>query len=81
MYKILHEQYKNEELARIELTDEPWCDIIYHYNTVSLDGTNEGVLKFDYDIDSGTIPDGRLIEFETVIGDILQKIIKENSPG
>lgn len=80
MYKILHKEYEDADVVRIMLTEDPWCDIIYHYNIVSLDKMETGVLTFDYDIDSGTVPDGRLIEFESVLGDILQELIKENSP-
>ena len=87
-YEILHDEYKDEDLARIKLTSDKWDGIIYHYHTVQFVGEDddEAVLKFDYDIvespigmdvDSLTKKDHE--EFETLLGDILVEIITEAS--
>lgn len=86
-YEILHDEYKDEDLARIKLTSDKWNGIIYHYHTVQFIGEDddEAVLKFDYDIvespigmdvDSLTKKDHE--EFETLLGDILVEIITES---
>jgi len=89
-YEVLHDEYKDEDLARIKLTSDKWDGIIYHYHTVQFVGweedNDEAVLKFDYDIvespigmdvDSLTKEDHK--EFETLLGDILVEIITESA--
>ena len=86
-YEVLHDEYKDEDLARIKLTSDKFDGIIYHYHTVQFvhEEDDEAVLKFDYDIvespiyinvDSLTKEDHE--EFETLLGDILVEIITES---
>ena len=86
-YEVLHDEYKDEDLARIKFTSDKFDGIIYHYHTVQFvhEEDDEAVLKFDYDIvespidinvDSLTKEDHE--EFETLLGDILVEIITES---
>ena len=86
-YEVLHDEYKDEDLARIKLTSDKFDGFIYHYHTVQFvhEEDDEAVLKFDYDIvespidinvDSLTKEDHE--EFETLLGDILVEIITES---
>jgi len=87
-YEVLYDEYKEEKLARIRLTDDKFCDIVYRYDVVSFQESenNEATLKFDYeilespeniDIDSLTEEDHA--QFETTLGDILVEIITEDT--
>ena len=86
-YEVLHDEYKDEDLARIKLTSDKFDGIIYHYHTVQFvhEEDDEAVLKFDYDIDESPIDinvDSLTKEdheeFETLLGDILVEIITES---
>lgn len=79
MYEILFDEYEDEPIARIRLTEGPFCDTIFHVNHVSAERMEEGILSFDYDIDDGIVPSESLEEFEQTIGDILLKIIMEEA--
>lgn len=79
MYEILFDDYKDEPIARIRLTEGPFCDTIFHVNHVSVEMMEEGILSFDYDIDDGIVPSESLEEFEQTVGDILVKIIMEQA--
>tara|TARA_B100000519_G_C13853659_1_gene255453 strand:+ start:147 stop:449 length:303 start_codon:yes stop_codon:yes gene_type:complete len=85
-YDVLHDEYKDEDLARIKLTSDKWNGIIYHYHTVQFvhEEDDEAVLKFDYDIvespagmDVDSLTEEDHTEFETLLGDILVEIITE----
>jgi hypothetical protein len=78
MYEILFDEYESEAVARIRLTDGPFYDIIFHINSISAEKIIDGVLSFDYGIDSGIVPAESIEEFERVIGDILIEIIEEH---
>jgi len=85
-FEVLYDEYKDEAIARILLTDDKWNGIIYHYQTVSFVEKDEGeaVLKFEYDIIEAPesldveklIPEDQE-EFEKLLGDILIEIITE----
>jgi len=85
-FDVLYDKYEDEKLARIQLTDDKWNGIIYHYETVSVSEDEDGgaTLKFDYDIDSvpehididNLLPEDQA-DFESCIGDILVSIIEE----
>jgi len=85
-YEVLYDEYKNEDLARVLLTDEKWNGIIYHYQTVKfLDGDeDDAVMQFEYDVVEAppdfnveTLTPEDQKEFETMLGDILIEIIRE----
>ena len=78
MYEILFDEYKDEPIARIRLTEGPFCDTIFHINQVSAEKLEEGVLSFDYSIDEGTVSEELVEEFEQTVGNIVIEIIEEH---
>lgn len=90
MYEVLFDEYTDEKLARIKLTEGKYSGIIYHYNTVKFleeDG-DDAILQFEYDVvstpegldvDALTTEDKR--EFENLVGDILTDIISKTVEG
>jgi len=85
-YEVLHDEYEDEDLARIKLTSDKWDGIIYHYHTVQFvhEEDDEAILKFDYDIvespiglDVTSLTKEDHEDFETLLGDILVEIITE----
>lgn len=89
-YEVLYDEYKEEKLARIRLTDDKWNGIIYHYDTVKIlqddDGTGNAILQFEYDVveapydfNEEKIEPRDKEEFENLLGDILVEIITEAS--
>ena len=79
MYEILFDEYKDEPIARIRLTEGPFCDTIFHINHISAEKLEEGILSFDYNIDDGIIPNESVEEFEQIVGDVIVKIIMEQA--
>jgi hypothetical protein len=50
-YEILFDEYEDEDVAKIRLTEERFNGIVYNYRTVHIEGQGEeAVLKYEYDI-------------------------------
>jgi len=80
MFEILFDEYKDEPVARIRLTEGKFCDTIFHINYISVENVEEeGIISFDYDVDEGVIPDELAEEFEQAVGDVVVKIIMEQA--
>ena len=79
-YEVLHDEYKDEDLARIKLTSDKFDGIIYHYHTVQFvhEEDDEAVLKSPIDINVDSLTKEDHEEFETLLGDILVEIITES---
>ncbi len=87
MYEVLFDEFTDENLVRIKLTEGKFSGIIYHYNTIKFleeDG-DDSVLQFEYDVVS--TPEGLDVdaltpedkeEFENIVGDILVEIISKS---
>ena len=79
-FEILWDDYKNEELSRFRIiNDEKWNGTIFHYDIVSFND-EDAVLTFSYDIqdkDPEELPDEDRADFESLIAEILEHIIRE----
>ncbi len=69
---------KNDPVAKLEILKGPFSGIVFSYGAVSFpesaDGEDEHILKFEYDIVSGSPSD--LTSFENEIGQMLINIIR-----
>jgi len=85
-YDVLFDENVDEKLARIKLTDDKFCGIVYRYDVVSFQESenDEATLKFDYEIlespdniDLDSLTEEDHSQFETTLGDVLVEIITE----
>lgn len=76
-YEILFDEYEDEDVAKIRLTEERFNGIVYNYRTVHIEEQGEeAVLKYEYDIVESPVK-YEVRDFENYIGDVLVNIIGE----
>lgn len=63
---------------KIKFTNTDFSDIILSiYGIEFIEGDDNANMKFDYDIHEGTVPEDRMEEFKTLMGDFLVQAITE----
>jgi hypothetical protein len=85
MYKVLFDEYKDDDIAKIQFTEGRFNGIIFQFNTIAFKEENEdGVLDIMYDIietpsdfDVNLLTEDDKAEFEKLIGDVLISILED----
>lgn len=63
---------------KIKFTNTEFNDIILTIGGIEfIEGDDEANMKFDYDIHEGVVPDGKLDEFRTLMGDFIIQAIED----
>jgi hypothetical protein len=63
---------------KIKFTNTNFSDIILSiYGVEFIEGDDNANMSFNYDIHEGTVPDDRMEEFKTLMGDFLVQAITE----
>lgn len=68
-----------DDSAAIRILEPDFFGIVFRFNTVTVKEENDhAVLKFDYSIIEGSVPDSELVEFELRLGNLLHDILVDD---